>query len=121
MSSEDRDPMFEGWDQLDWRARRERRFQRWLSAPGVEFQSETARQDYGERVQLLIDALMLKKPARVPVTALCGFFIGKHSGLTKKEFMHDYERAAGGLGRPGAGVRAAGTEPRGLARPRLGG
>ncbi len=97
MSSEDRDPVFEGWDQLDWRERRERRFQRWLSAPGVEFQSETAQQAYEERVQLLIDAISLKKPARVPVTALCGFFVGKHSGLTKKEFMYDYERAAAAI------------------------
>ncbi len=60
------DPMFADWNRLDWKERRERRFQRWLSAPGVEFQSETARRDYGYRVQLLIDAIMLKKPARVP-------------------------------------------------------
>jgi Uroporphyrinogen decarboxylase (URO-D) len=94
MSAENRDPMFDEWDKLDWQERRERRFQRWLSAPGVEFQSETAAQDYRGRIQLLIDAIVLKKPARVPVTALCGYFVGKHSGLTKKEFMYDYERAA---------------------------
>ena len=88
------DPTFDGWDKLDWEQRRERRFQRWLSAPGVEFQGETARQDHQERIQLLIDAIQLKKPARVPVTALCGYFVGKHSGLTKKEFMYDYEKAA---------------------------
>jgi hypothetical protein len=94
MSEKDRDPLFEGWDQLDWRERRERRFQRWLSAPGVEFQSDSVERDYKERVQLLIDAITLKKSTRVPAAALCGFFIGKHSGLTKKEFMYDYDRAA---------------------------
>jgi hypothetical protein len=95
MNTADRDPMFDGWDKLDWKERRERRFQRWLSAPGVEFQSDEARQAYQERITLLIDAMTLeRKPARVPVTALCGYFVGKHSGLTKKEFMYDYDRAA---------------------------
>jgi uroporphyrinogen-III decarboxylase len=88
------DPMFEGWDKLDWQARRERRFQRWMSAPGVEFQSEAAQKAYQERVQLYIDVISLKKPARVPVSTLCGYFVGKHSGLSKKEFMYDYDRAA---------------------------
>ncbi|HLA82903.1 MAG TPA: uroporphyrinogen decarboxylase family protein [Thermoleophilia bacterium] len=97
MTNEGRDPMFEGWDQLDWNERRERRFQRWLSAPGVEFESDTARNDYKERVQLLIDAIQLRKPARVPVTTAAGYYVGKYSGLTKKEAMYDYERAAAAL------------------------
>jgi uroporphyrinogen-III decarboxylase len=88
------DPMFEGWDKLDWQARRERRFERWLAAPGVEFQSDAARDAYRERVGLLVDAIKLKKPSRVPVTTLAGYFVGSHSGLSKKEFMHDYERMA---------------------------
>jgi hypothetical protein len=88
------DPTFDGWDQLDWTQRRERRFQRWLSAPGVEFQSDAARKAYEERVRLFIDVIRLKKPARVPVNTLCGYFVGKHSGLSKKEFMCDYDKAA---------------------------
>ena len=60
------DPLFEDWDQLDWRERRERRFQRWLDAPGVAFVSDSVRREYRERVQLLIDAITLRKPARVP-------------------------------------------------------
>ena len=89
--------IFDGWDKLDWKARRERRFQRWLSAPGVEFQSDSARQTYREHVQLLIDAIQLKKPARVPVTASVGYYVGKYSGLTKKESMFDYEKVAKAL------------------------
>ena len=42
--SYDHDPLFEGWDQLDWRQRRERRFQRWLSARRVGFVSDSAKQ-----------------------------------------------------------------------------
>ena len=97
MSNALRDPMFEGWDRLDWRERRARRFERWLSARGVEFVSDAARQDYTERVQLLIDAITLKKSARVPVSATVGFYVGKYTGLTKKEAMYDYEKSAAAL------------------------
>ena len=99
MSWGDQDPMFEGWDELDWRERRDRRFQRWLDAPGTEFVSDSARLDYRERVRLLIDAITLKKPARVPVAAWSGFYIGKHSGLTAREAMYDYEKMAAALSR----------------------
>jgi hypothetical protein len=94
MSDQGRDTTFDGWERLTWQERRERRYQRWLSAPGVDFQSTEARRLYQERIQLLVDAIGLKKPARVPVTALCGYFVGTHSGLSKKEFMCDYEKAA---------------------------
>jgi Uroporphyrinogen decarboxylase (URO-D) len=97
MSDDGRDPMFDGWGELDWKERRERRFQRWRDATGVEFVSDAARQDYRERVQLLIDAITLKKPARVPVTAWSGFYVGKHSGLSAKEAMYDYQEMAAAL------------------------
>jgi hypothetical protein len=99
LSTKAPDPMFAGWDALDWKERRQRRFDRWLSAPGVAFQSEAARRDHHERIQLLIDALLLKRPARVPVAVMTDYFVGKHSGLTKKEFMYDYEKAAAALTR----------------------
>jgi hypothetical protein len=91
------DPMFEGWDKLDWKERRERRFQRWLSAQGVEFVSDCVRQDYRDRVQSLVDAITLKKPARVPVSANVGFYPAKYSGLTKKEAMYDYAKSAAAI------------------------
>ena len=91
------DPMFDNWSQLDWRERRERRYQRWLGARGVQFANDLARQDYTGRVQLLIDAIALKKPARVPVTANVQFFLAQHSGLTKQEAMHDHQKSAAAL------------------------
>ena len=97
MSWGEPDPMFEGWEQLDWKERRERRFRRWLSAREVEFASERAKQEYRQRVQLLIDAIMLKKPDRVPVSANVQFYAPKHSGLTKREAMYDYEKMAAAL------------------------
>ena len=97
MSWGGQDPMFDGWGELDWRERRERRFARWLDAPAVEFAGDSVRQDYRERVQLLIDAITLRKPARVPVTAWSGFYVGKYSGLTAKEAMYDYPKMAAAL------------------------
>jgi uroporphyrinogen-III decarboxylase len=94
MHYEGPDPMFKDWEDLDWKACRERRFERWLSARGVEFASDAARRDHRERIQLLIDALKLERPARVPVSAMVGFYVTKHSGLTAKEAMSDYQRAA---------------------------
>ena len=89
--------MFESWDQLDWKERRERRFQRWLDAPGVAFVSDSMRREYRERVRLLVDAITLRKPARVPVSATVGFYVGKYSGLSKKESMYDHEKSAAAL------------------------
>jgi uroporphyrinogen-III decarboxylase len=91
------DPMFDGWDELDREQRRSRRFQRWLEAPGVEFVNDDVRQEYRERVQSLIDAIALKRPARVPVTAWSGFYVAKHSGLTPGEAMRDYAKMAAAL------------------------
>ncbi len=79
------DPIFDGWNKLDWSERRERRFERWLAGRGVQFADDSIRQEYMDRVRLLIDAIMLKKPERVPVTANVQFFPARYSGLTKQE------------------------------------
>lgn len=97
MGAEGRDAMFEGWDKLDWQERRERRFERWRSAPDVQFASDSAKKEYQDRAQLLIDAVKLKKPARVPVATSVGFYVGKYSGLTKKESMYEYEKMAAAI------------------------
>lgn len=97
MSGAGGDAIFEGWDQLDWRERRERRFQRWLDAPSVAFVDESVRRAYRDRVRLLIDALCLRKPPRVPVGLTVGFYAGVYAGLTKKEAMSDYGKTADAL------------------------
>lgn len=99
MQYEDPDPLFEGWAGLTWQERRERRFERWLGARGVQFADDSARRDYRERVQLFIDALKLDKPKRVPLSALVGFFATKHSGLNARQAMTDYQRTAAALTR----------------------
>lgn len=91
------DAMFEGWQQLDWRERRARRFARWRGGAGVEFVGDGARQAFQDRVDLLIDVITLEKPARVPVSTAVGFYVGTYSGLTKRESMYDYEKGAAAL------------------------
>jgi hypothetical protein len=93
------DPMYDGWGELDWEQRRERRFQKWLAAPGVEFASDAVRQEYQARVQSLIDAITLKKPARVPVSVWSGFYVAKYSGLTAREAMYEPQKMAAALTR----------------------
>ena len=97
MTSGGPDPLLDGWEQLGWRERRQRRFGRWLSGSRVEFADDAAREAYTERVQLLIDAVTLKKPARVPVAAAVGFFPAAHAGFTKREAMDDGEKSAAAL------------------------
>jgi hypothetical protein len=92
-ASSQRDATFEGWGNLDWKGRRERRFHRWLAATGVPFAGDSARQAYTERIQLFIDALALKKPARVPVNSVMGFYPTKFGGLSLKEAMYEFEKA----------------------------
>lgn len=88
------DPTFDGWDQLKWRERRARRLRRWIGAKDVPFRTASAKSAYTERIQLLIDALRLLKPERVPVFPMTGFYPARYAGLSPKEAMHDYEKLA---------------------------
>lgn len=88
------DAMFDGWDRLNWRERRARRLRRWIGATGVPFATASAKSAYAERIQLLIDALRLMKPERVPVSAMMGHYPARYAGLSLKAAMHDYEKLA---------------------------
>lgn len=88
------DSTFADWEKLDWRQRRERRLWRWRNPAGIEFVDDDARDAYEERVQLVIDALGLKKPARVPVCPMMGLYTARYGGLSVREAMYDYEKLA---------------------------
>ncbi len=88
------DLLIPGWDRLKWRERRARRLRRWIGAKNVPFATTSARSAYAERVQLLIDALRLLKPDRVPVSPMMGFYPVRYAGLSHREAMYDYERLA---------------------------
>jgi hypothetical protein len=86
--------MFDGWEKLSWEERRERRIERWMRPAQVEFADESVRASYEERVQIIIDALKLRKPVRVPLLPQMGYYTTRYSGLTAKESMYDYEKLA---------------------------
>ena len=82
--------IFDGWDQLSWKERRARRVQRWLEPAGVEFASDSARDGYHERVRILMDALELRVPTRIPLFPMLGLYTTSYAGLTAREAMFDY-------------------------------
>lgn len=67
-------------------------FKRWLS-PQVEFVNEKVEEAYKARVTRIKDAIQLKKkPDRVPIFPLIGFFPAYYVGLTPYDMMYDYEK-----------------------------
>jgi len=86
--------IFDGWDGLGWEERRQRRFARWLDAAAVEFATDDAARLYRERVQMVIDAICLRKPVRVPVVPSVGLYAGRYAGLTVREMMYDARKMA---------------------------
>lgn len=81
----------ENWDKLSPQEKYEERFKVFMN-PGVEFTSPEAEQNYQKRVQMLKDVIELRKPERVPVSLLVGFYPAAHAGLTAEDMMYDYEK-----------------------------
>ena len=77
--------------QASWREKRERRFERWLSAPGVPFISREAEQGYRARVTRLMRAIRMQEPDRVPCLLPAGQFPAPYAGITVRTAMYDYE------------------------------
>jgi uroporphyrinogen-III decarboxylase len=81
----------EKWAELSPEERREERFKRWLSPPGVKFSSSEAEKGYKERVTRFIKAIKLEEPDRVPVMLPAGFYPAYYAGGTLKTVMYDYD------------------------------
>ena len=52
----------------------EDRFRKWKFADDIEFASPDVKQAYQRRVQMFIDVIRLKKPERIPVFPMSGFY-----------------------------------------------
>jgi len=50
--------------------------------------------EYLAREKRFNDAMSLKKPDRVPVVSLAGFFMARYGGINHAEAMYDYEKLA---------------------------
>ncbi len=79
------------WSLLTPVEKREKRLRRWLSAPGIEFVSPEARQQYGVRANRVIKAIKLEEPDRVPCQIPAGSFPAYYAGYDLKRVMYDVE------------------------------
>jgi uroporphyrinogen-III decarboxylase len=66
----------------------------WKYPVDFEFASQTAEKAYQQRVQMLIDAIELRKPERIPIALNIGFFPMAYAGVTAKDGTYDYGRLA---------------------------
>jgi hypothetical protein len=85
--------MPEKWKELSADEKQESLFQSWLSPPGITFLSPEAEKGYKARVTRIKEAIQLKKkPDRVPVIPMTGFFPAFYAGMTPYDVMYDYDK-----------------------------
>jgi hypothetical protein len=81
------------WEEMSAEERREARFETWLSAEGVEFQSPEAEASYKASITRFKDALLMEKvPDRVPILFVATFMQPDVYGVTPYECMYDTEK-----------------------------
>ncbi len=80
------------WEELTPDEKLDRRLQAWLSPPGINFASPEAEAGYKARVTRLTNAILLRKPDRVPVTPHLGEFAAAYCGYTEKDMWYDADK-----------------------------
>ena len=70
----------------------EAHFKDFMSPQGVQFASPKVERAYQERVQMIKDAVQVKKPARVPVCPTIGFYPFAYAGVSAQEAMYDTDK-----------------------------
>jgi uroporphyrinogen-III decarboxylase len=53
---------------------------------------KTPEELYAEREKRVLDAIALKKPDRVPIMVMFGFFPARYLGMTVQDVMYDPEK-----------------------------
>ncbi len=81
----------ENWDKLSPEEKFEERFKIFAN-PDIEFASPEVKKEYQDRVQILKDAIQLKKPQRVPICLNVGFYPAQYAGFSAQDMMYDYEK-----------------------------
>jgi hypothetical protein len=76
----------------NWSIKREERYQRWLSAPGVVFSSREAEKSYRERVSRVVAAYRVTEPDRVPLIMPTGSTPAYLAGSDLFSVMYDYSK-----------------------------
>jgi hypothetical protein len=84
--------MGKNWAELSPEEKREERFERWLSPPGVTFSSPEAEKGYKDRVTRFIKVFQLQKPDRVPCILPASNFAAYYAGTDLRTVMYDYDK-----------------------------
>ncbi|MCJ7605833.1 MAG: hypothetical protein MUO19_07370 [Dehalococcoidales bacterium] len=71
--------------------KRAKRFENWISPPGLTFLSPEAEKGYKERATRFMRAFALQEPDRVPVVLPASNFPAYYAGTNLKTVMYDYE------------------------------
>lgn len=83
--------MVDDWANLSWRGKRELRFKKWFSPPGIQFPDSKSEKNYKARVTRIIKAIILEEPDRVPVVLPIGFIFGQNANITYQEMAYNYD------------------------------
>jgi uroporphyrinogen-III decarboxylase len=83
----------ENWAELTWQEKREKRFDWWRAAHGVNFIDAAARQKHDGITDRTIKAVKLEElPDRVPIHVAAGSFTAYYAGYDLKTIMFDPEK-----------------------------
>jgi uroporphyrinogen-III decarboxylase len=83
----------DNWAELTWRERREKRFEWWRAAHGINFIDAGAKARHDARIERIIRAVKLEEPPdRVPVSGISGMFAAYYAGYDLKTVMFDVEK-----------------------------
>ncbi|MHB8105128.1 MAG: uroporphyrinogen decarboxylase family protein [Dehalococcoidales bacterium] len=78
------------WSEMTWQEKREQRFQKWLSPPGVKLPSAEIEKKYKSRLTRMIKAIKMEIPDRVPIHLAANSFVAYNAGHTLKDALYDY-------------------------------
>jgi hypothetical protein len=87
------------WEEMSSDEKQEAQLQKWLlpkdpEGKDLKFQSPQAEKAFKERATRLKDAIQMKKrPDRVPIFTIYGFFPALYAGFTPQEVMYDYDKS----------------------------
>ncbi|MBN2040253.1 MAG: hypothetical protein JW864_09445 [Spirochaetes bacterium] len=79
------------WANLSPEEKREKRFERWMSPEGINFNTPEIEQEYKKKIDRFIKSIKLEEPDRVPVMTPAGFFPAFYGGGSLKSVMYDYD------------------------------
>jgi len=68
------------------------RFKEWQTTENMSFADPEAKRLYDERTQMIKDVVQLKKPVRIPVCPIIGFYPFAYAGVTAEEAMYDTDK-----------------------------